>query len=275
MMRSRIYFVPTVVFVLYTVAGLAQYENRAGKSEFAWPPGKRGAVSLSFDDARASQLDNGIPILDRYGVKATFYVNPARLEERKPEWRTTAKRGHELGNHSLNHPCSANFSWSRDHALEEYSPEMIEREFAATDQAIRRVAGVTATTFAYPCGQKFIGRGLGVQSYVPMVAKHFLAGRGWLDETSNDPLYCDLAQIMGTELDGLRFDEARRLIDEAVGQGRWLVFCGHDVGPKGVQTTRTDTLEQICRYAADPANGIWLETVAKVAAFVRSSRDRL
>ncbi|HXW78607.1 MAG TPA: hypothetical protein VEJ84_03865, partial [Acidimicrobiales bacterium] len=38
--------------------------------------GRRFAVSLSFDDARPSQLEVAVPILDRAGARATFYVLP-------------------------------------------------------------------------------------------------------------------------------------------------------------------------------------------------------
>ena len=48
---------------------------------FPWPEGKRFALSLSFDDARASCLDHGIPLLNTHGVKATFYVLPHPVEE--------------------------------------------------------------------------------------------------------------------------------------------------------------------------------------------------
>ena len=39
-----------------------------------WLEGKTAALSLTFDDARLSQVDQGLPLLDAYGVKATFYV---------------------------------------------------------------------------------------------------------------------------------------------------------------------------------------------------------
>ncbi len=42
------------------------------KADFAWPEGIKMALSLTFDDARLTQADKGIPLLDKYGVKATF-----------------------------------------------------------------------------------------------------------------------------------------------------------------------------------------------------------
>ena len=76
---------------------------------FPWPDGQRAAVSLSYDDAVPSQLDNAIPALDRHGLKGTFYLILAAetVRERLEEWRAAARSGHELGNHSLFHQCSA------------------------------------------------------------------------------------------------------------------------------------------------------------------------
>src|SRR5690349_20329548 len=90
---------------------------------FAWPDGKRAAVSLSFDDARPTQVDAGLPILDRYGVKATFYLSPPNVAQRQEAWRNAAAHGHEMGNHTLTHPCTGNFPWSRTNALEDKTLE--------------------------------------------------------------------------------------------------------------------------------------------------------
>ncbi len=49
---------------------------------FRWPNGKRVALSLSFDDARASQVEGGTALLDRFGVKATFYLTASSIERR-------------------------------------------------------------------------------------------------------------------------------------------------------------------------------------------------
>ena len=48
--------------------------RRLNMSNDFWLEGKTAALSLTFDDARLSQVDQGLPLLDAYGVKATFYV---------------------------------------------------------------------------------------------------------------------------------------------------------------------------------------------------------
>ena len=182
------------------------------KEPFAWPEGKRVAVSLTFDDARLSQVDVGLPVLDRHDVRATFYVSLPQLGQRLDHWRKALDTGHEIGNHSLEHPCSGNFTWARQKALEDYTLERMRQELEQASAEIERLLGVRPTTFAYPCGQTFVGRDTNTRSYVPVVAEAFLVGRRAYDEIANDPRFCDLARATGMELDGLDFEEARQLL---------------------------------------------------------------
>jgi len=254
-------------------AGSAPYEEDTGAlSDFAWPEGKRAAVSLTFDDARPSQLDAGVPLLNAYGVKATFYVSTPNVEKRLLEWKDVAAAGHEIGNHSMRHPCTGNFPWSRQKALEDYTLAQMAAELDQANAEIERLLNVRAATFAYPCGQKFVGRGKDVKSYVPVVASRFLAGRGWRDEGANDPAFCDLAQLMTMELDGLSFEQLKALADQAAEQGFWLVLCGHDIGAGGRQTVPVDTLRAFCEYARDPKSGLWVDTVATIGRYIAEQR---
>jgi peptidoglycan/xylan/chitin deacetylase (PgdA/CDA1 family) len=239
---------------------------------FDWPQGKQVGVSLSFDDARASQVDIGVPLLDSYGVKATFYVSVVPLRQRLSDWKAAVEAGHEIGNHSLRHACTGNFPFSREKALEDYTLEQMAAELDQANAEIEKLLGVRPVTFAYPCGQKFVGRGVGVKSYVPVVASRFLAGRGWRDEMANDPAFCDPAQLLGIDFDGLTWEQLKALIDQAKEKGSWLVLGGHDIGDGGRQTTRVDTLRAFCEYARDPKNGVWVDTVANVGRYVVGHR---
>lgn len=241
-------------------------------SSFPWPDGKRVAVSLSFDDARVSQVDGGTALLDRYGVKATFYLVPSTAERRLAAWKQAAANGHELANHSLTHPCSGNFAFSRTKALEDYTLDRMRAELVEANARLRDLFGVTSESFAYPCGQTFVGRGAGTQSYVPIAAALFVTARGWLDEAPNDPGYVDFAQITGIESDGKDFDDIRPVIENAKKTGAWVVFAGHDMAQGGAQTTRLAMLEALCAYATDPTNQVWIAPVGTVARYVRAHR---
>ena len=237
-----------------------------------WPEGKQLALSLSFDDARMSQVDKGTALLDQYGVKATFYVLPGAVKERLEGWKKATASGHEIGNHSSNHPCTGNFPWARQKALEEYTLDQMRADLVECNKSIQALLGVKPEVFAYPCGQTFIGRGVNTKSYVPLVAELFITGRGWLDEGPNDPAFCDFAQLTGMEMDGKNFDEILPLLESAKKNQQWLVLAGHEMGEEGSQTTRLSMLKKLIEYAQNPANGIWLAPVGTVAKHIQQQK---
>ena len=265
----------SIAFCLISVFTQAQSYKSAkssDKSAFQWPEGKKMALSLSFDDARLSQPDIGIPLLDKYGVKATFYLSPGDMLKRLDAWKKAVANGHDIGNHSVMHPCSGNFDWSRDKALEDYTLQKMDSELDSANRLIKKMLGVQAVSFAYPCGQTFVGRGAKARSYIPVIAAMFETGRGVLSESPNDPSFCDMSQLTGIELDGKSFEQVKSLIETARSKGLWIVFAGHEMNAGGVQTSQLATIEAICKYASDPANGIWIDNVHKIAAYVKEKR---
>ena len=237
---------------------------------FQWPDGKRCAVSFSFDDARKSQLDVGMPILDEFDVRATFYVSLTPFREASRAWRAAFDRGHEIGNHTVNHPCSANYHWCKVH-VEDYTLEQMERELADAQHAIHEATGVVPSTFAYPCGNTWVGRGGRTQCYVPLVSRRFLAGRGFRNETTNKPALCDLAHVAGVDADRHPFETLKLWIDRAIERGAWLCFVNHDVSPTLDQAIKPDTLRRACEYVRE-AGGVWVDTIANVARHVAAAR---
>lgn len=237
---------------------------------FYWPDGKRAALSLSFDDARFSQLENGVPLLDSLGVRATFYVSPTPMMQRALDWRRVAQM-HEIGNHTLTHPCSGNFLWSRQQALEDYTLEKMEEELSSADEAIRAVTGHDADTFAYPCGQTFVGRGEATRSYVPLVAKRFRAARGGGSEMPNDPTYCDLAKLNATRFDLVSFEDMKPCLEDALKTSGWIILVGHDIGDDFMhQAVRPAAIEGVSRFAQEA--GFWIDTVSAVAQHIQGHR---
>jgi len=214
--------------------------------------------------------------MNRYRVRATFFVSPDRLKDRSDAWKRAIAAGHEIGNHSLVHPCSGNFPWARQKALENYTLDQMRAELTEANRQVQTLLGVTPTSFAYPCGQSFVGRGANLKSYIPLVAGMFKTGRGWLGESPNDPAFCDMAQLLGVPSDDLDFNQLKPQIEQAVQNGQWLVLAGHDIAESGPrQVTRLKMLEALCQYAMDPANGIWIDTIDKIGSYVVAHRGEM
>lgn len=237
-----------------------------------WPDGVRAAVSLSFDDAVSSQLDQAIPILNDYASKGTFYVNPVpgmRFERDAERWRDAYAQGHELGNHTLKHFCSGNFSFvDADRALELMTLSAIEADVLEAERILKDLMGdLGPHSFAYPCGQTFVGRSVKRQSYVPLIAEHFSVARG-VGEAANDPRICDIHCLSSWMVEGLRGDQLIAMLKPAIESGHWAIFCFHGIGGDHIRID-AEPFEELVAYLADPRHDLWVDTVQTVGEYVR------
>lgn len=104
-------------------------------------------VVLTFDDGRADQYANAVPLLKEYGFVATFYVftnaigRPGYLTW--PQIEELSAEGHEIGSHAVYHPYLTKLD---DAALK----EELERSKAVLEDGL----GGPVRTFAYPFGLK-------------------------------------------------------------------------------------------------------------------------
>lgn len=264
----------TTLTLIITILMIPFLTNAQSANTITWPDGKRVAISLTFDDARDSQVNGGTALLDEYGVKGTFFVVPSAVKRQLKGWKKAVASGHEIGNHSLSHPCSGNFLWSRDNALEDYTLDGMRKQLMEANKQIEDLLGVDVKVFAYPCGQTYVGRGVNTKSYVPLVAEMFMLGRTWMDEAPNDPTYCDFAQLTGVEMDGKDFKEILPIIESAAENHQWLVLAGHEMNDGGAQTTRLSMLKDLLEYAKDPSHGIWIAPAGVVAEYVMKNSPR-
>ena len=114
--QSILVLVTITLSMAFRISSAQDYltNQSQGKSDFKWPEGKKMALSFTFDDARLTQIDKGMPLLDKYNVKATFYVSPDNMIQRLDGWKEAVRNGHDIGNHSLLHPCTVNYGWPQE-----------------------------------------------------------------------------------------------------------------------------------------------------------------
>ncbi|UJF22799.1 polysaccharide deacetylase family protein [Shewanella sp. OMA3-2] len=170
---------PCLLIALALMCSAVSYAE-VPDNKFTWPNGSQLAVSLSYDDALNSQLDNVIPVLDQYNLKASFYVvtgSPVLLQ-RKAEWQAAALNGHELGNHSVNHPCSAslpNREWVQQaQNLDRYTVKQMLTELEQANAFLTTIDGKTERTYTVPCGDLLIGD----KPYLDKIRHLFVAIKG-------------------------------------------------------------------------------------------------
>jgi len=243
-----------------------------------WPDTCQGAVSLTFDDGLPSQLALAIPMLEQYGLQATFYINPGDdYQEKLAPWHAVAHAGHEIGNHSVSHPCSKNFAFISQgggRALEEMTLDDIEADIVEAGRRIREIIpGQESNSYAYTCYQPFVGRGHTRQSYVPVVARHCVAGRG-LGEVPNDPNHCDLWYLWSMPGERRTGAELVGITERAPAQGRWSILTFHGIN-EGHLSVADNDLEELCSHLAHNRERLWVAPVAVVAQRVAAWQQQI
>ena len=168
-------------FILLLLVGIAlSIFSQETSKELIWPNASKLAISLSYDDALNSQLDIAIPALDKLNLKASFYVLPNSpvMSERMEEWKAASENGHELGNHSIYHPCSASLP-DRDwvpahHDLDKYTVSQMLEEVTTANTFLKALDGKTQRTYTVPCGDSLAGG----EDYITKVKDLFVAIKG-------------------------------------------------------------------------------------------------
>ena len=104
--------------------------------------GQIAAIALTYDDALRSQLDIAIPQLDAAGFKGTFFLDGDITPADMLRWREAQRAGHELGNHSLFHPCPrAMLPDRKNYFTENYDVDRMLGEIAAMNNVLFGIDG--------------------------------------------------------------------------------------------------------------------------------------
>lgn len=83
------------------------YSNK----KYVMQKAKKKSVVLTFDDGPSHEYTEPIlDILKKYNVKATFFVVGSQVQKHCNILRRIYSEGHEIGNHSYNHPWMAKIS---------------------------------------------------------------------------------------------------------------------------------------------------------------------
>ena len=143
------------------------------------------------------------------------------------EWREIAKNGHELGNHTLFHPCDGErMDWVKpEYDLNKYTHEQIITELRTANTLLKAVDGKTDRTFGYTCSD-FIAGGV---DFTDDVKKMFSAARkdGSVPETMKD---YDIYKTPSWGVNSPTAEELIAYVEKAKENGTIAVFMFHSVG---------------------------------------------
>lgn len=210
------------IILFWTVGGLSQFNP-------AWQ-GKKCAVVLTYDDAIDQHLDNAVPLLDSLGLKATFYVTAfsASMQARLDDWRKLAANGHELGNHTLYHPCigGKGREWVKtEYDMNNYTVQRMLDETRMTNLFLKALDGKTKRTFAFTCGDMKIGD----SSFINAMKNDFVAARAVRNELHkiNE---VDLYSVDCYVVNGETAEQMIGWVKKAMETNSLLVVLFHGVG---------------------------------------------
>jgi peptidoglycan/xylan/chitin deacetylase (PgdA/CDA1 family) len=196
-----------------------------------WYQNKPGAVSVSFDDASYTQYASAYPILEKYGIKATFSVvgewafdeptytaEPDHFEIQKmgwPQFLELFNHGHELAAHGYYHERYDKFA-----AVPDLADEMKKIKTLIETRTNSRVFTLNYP-YSFACGN------------IPEAAREagFLFGRTGLD-TINPPTPVNMYLlatnvILNTEQpDSTTFQNWLQQT-----KGNWLILMYHHLFP--------------------------------------------
>ena len=222
-----------------------------------WPKNGQVAVSLSYDDALNSQLDNAVPQLNEYQFKGSFYLTLSSpvVPQRLSEWRAAAEQGHELGNHTISHACRADMpdrDWvaSQNDLAKRSVAQMVDEVKLANDY-LYAIDGKKSRTMTLPCGESQAKDG----DYLPQVKEQFVAIKGFEAVSLNSIIHVP-AERSGAELIAYLLaakNQQRRLVN--------IIF--HGVGGDYL-TISNDAHKELLSFLDQNRNDYWVDSYINI-----------
>lgn len=129
-------------------------------------------VALTFDDGPSKWTKPLLAVLEREGAKATFFVCGAAIDRREHILRRIHRKGHEIGNHTMQHPNLAKSS-KRD----------VLQELADCSFLIRDIVGEAPRLYRAPyLNDSLVAQAVGEALGMVSVGADVI-GRDWEDSS--------------------------------------------------------------------------------------------
>lgn len=235
--------------------------------------GKKAAVALTYDDALNVHLDKVIPALEERGLLGTFYLTGSfsAMKDRAREWIPVSERGHELGNHTLFHPCRGdlpNREWvNPDYDLSEYTVSRMRDEIIQANILLETIDQKSVRTFAYPCGEMTAGG----DSYVDDIRQLFVGARGVTEQIEQFETV-NIYDISAFGINGQTGEELIEIAKLAMEQEGLAVFLFHGVGGEHNLNVALQAHNELLDFLQANEQDIWIAPLVDIATFVRKSR---
>ena len=241
MRKSLLPFVALIVTACSTEKPM-QYEA----SITPYRDGKVCAISFTYDDGMLCQYTDIAPELEKRGFHGTFWIIGANMDKDDAgypwmSWEQVAdlsKRGHEISNHTWNHP-----------SLPSLSADEVAKELLLCDDKIEEVTGKRPISMAYPynamspevvakCEENRVG------------TRTFQTGHGQKNSFTTP-------------------DSMRVWLNGLLETGEWGVTMTHGTTYGWDMWDRPEELYQFYDEVKAQEDKVWVATFAEVAAYIK------
>lgn len=258
-----------LIFVMKITLGQDMPDKSKIHYDKAWGD-KKCAVALTYDDALGVHLNNVIPALDSFGFAGTFYIygNAPFFKERLNEWKSIADKAHELGNHTLFHPCNSKTkgnNWVKiEYDLDNYTILRITDEIKLANTLLEAIDGKKKRTFAYPCGSKVVADTF----YMNFLKKDFVAARG-TTPGMNYINQVDLFNIKAYGIEDGSGEKLIKLVKKAKKEQALLVIMFHGVGGEHGLNISLPEHNKFLKYLKKNEQDIWVAPLVEIAEYIK------
>ena len=257
----------TAIFISLLISS-----NIIAQTSTTWN-GRSCAVVLTYDDGLNVDLTNAIPVLDSVGLKGTFYISDYfdGLKDQIFKWRKAAEEGHELGNHTVWHPCEGGRPGREfvkpDVDLNNYTVARMVKEIKTMNNILKAIDGKTERTFAYPCGDMKIHD----TAYLDGLKNDFIAARGVAPAMQTIDKV-DLYNIDCYGINGESGEQLISLVKQAMNTHTLLVFLFHGVGGEHSLNVSLKAHSELVHFLKQNEENIWVAPMIDVAKFIKNKR---
>lgn len=262
-MKNRIVFAISICLLAF---------NLNAQTSTIWNE-KSCAVVLTYDDGLNVDLTNVIPALDSVGLKGTFYISDYfdGLKDQIFKWRTAAAEGHELGNHTVWHPCEGGKPGREfvkpDVDLNNYTVIRMVKEIKTMNNILKAIDGKTERTFAYPCGDMKIHD----TAYLDGMKNDFIAARGVTPAMQT----IDKVDLYNIGCYGINGETGKQLIDlvkQAMNTHTLLVFLFHGVGGEHSLNVSLEAHSALLHFLKQNEDKVWIAPMIDVAKYIQQKK---
>lgn len=241
---------------------------------FTWPDEKKAAIILTYDDGLDSHLDIAIPQLDNFGFKGTFFLYGYLSENRFPDWKAVSDRGHELGNHSLFHPCRSKGEKGKSSRFssDSYDVPSMLREIGVMNKLIFAITGKKPLSYAYPCGETVVG-GVDYSDSLKQsgLVKYARNGKDPDGITSFENLNPYKVPAYGVK-QGTNSDDLIQYAKTVIKNGGLGIFLFHGVGGDYIDVDAAEHLA-LLNYLNEHSDEIWVATFSEVMEYIQKNAN--